>query len=446
MNLIYSREHYLTELVSRENNGLIKVITGIRRVGKSYLLNNIFYNYLINEKKINPNNIIRFAFDNLEDIALLDDYLKDQATTIKKGKLSLVNGRKFLSYINDKCKEKETYYLLLDEIQNLEDFVRVLNSFLYKGNFDVYVTGSNSKFLSSEVDTEFGGRGDRIHILPLTFKEYLAESSLEKRDALDEYIRYGGVPLIASQDTEQNKINIATSIVTEAYIKDLLLRHPRINRRSLDDTLKTISSMISTPINPNKIANTFKSVYKTNVPNGSMINDYINWFSEAYLLNKIFRYDIKGRKYIGTPYKIYFEDVGIRNAILNFKEIDQTDLIENIAYNELRFRGFNVDVGVVKIKEKTNKLDKNNKPIYVEKEIEVDFVASKNNKIYYIQVIQEISDDKKKEQEYKPIRNIPDSFKKVIIVKNEGKHYYTNEGFLRISLLDFLNNLDSLDW
>ena len=226
---LFKRDYYLSKLVEKENNQLIKVITGIRRCGKSYLLNKIFYNYLINEQHVDKDFIIRFAFDNEEDISLLDKY-EDQPSLENDLNKHLVSSKKFLSFIKEKTSKDGYYYLLLDEIQNLENFVRVLNSFLYKGNFDVYVTGSNSRFLSSEVDTEFGGRGDRIHLLPLTFKEFLSGTNLDKRDALDEYIRYGGIPLIALQNSDENKVNQAISILNETYIKDLILRHPNINR------------------------------------------------------------------------------------------------------------------------------------------------------------------------------------------------------------------------
>lgn len=400
---------------------------------------------MVNEKHINPNNIIKFAFDNEEDILKLDKYDKDRKSLKKIGRQVLIDSQKFLTFIHEQSKDNGHYYLLLDEIQNLENFVRVLNSFIYKGNFDIYVTGSNSNLLSSEVDTEFGGRGDRIHLLPLSFLEYLSNVDLDKRDALDQYIRYGGIPLVQLQINDDEKTQQAISIVKETYLKDLKLKHQRLNQNRLDETLSVIASMISTQINPTKIENTFKSIYHINITNDT-IADYINWFEEAYLINKVQRYDVKGRKYIGSPYKIYFEDIGIRNAILNFREVDETDLIENIVYNELRYRGFAVDVGVVKIKVKTNSFDKNNKPIYAEKDTEVDFVARKGLKTYYIQVALQIDTPEKKDQEYLAIKNIPESFKKVIIVKNEGKFYYTKEGFLRISLLDFLMNLDSLDW
>lgn len=442
---MFRRDDYLKELIKKKNNHLVKVITGIRRSGKSFLLNTIFYHYLLDVENISEDHIIKFAFDNDEHIALLDNYLTDQPTTIEKNGQKLVNNRKFLSYIKDITSNDGQYYLLLDEIQNLDGFVRVLNAFLSHDNFDVYVTGSNSRFLSSEVDTEFGGRGDRIHLLPLTFGEYLTGVDTYKRDALDEYIRYGGIPLVQSQDDDIAKTRQALSILNETYIKDVKDRHPGVNINNLNDTLHVIASMISTPINPSKIARTFKGVYNIDITDDS-IGNYISWFEEAYLLKKAIRYDVKGRSYIGTPYKIYFEDIGIRNAALSFRDVDETDLIENIVFNELRYRGFNVDVGVVRIKKKTDRKDKNGNWIYADKDTKCDFVANKGDKTYYIQVALEIATPEKKEQEYESIRNIPDSFKKVIVVKNEGRHYRTNEGFLRISLLDFLTNLDSLDW
>lgn len=334
---------------------------------------------------------------------------------------------------------------MLDEIQILDDFVRVLNSFLSHDNYDVYVTGSNSRFLSSEVDTEFGGRGDRIHLLPLTFLEYLSGTDLDENKALKTYIRYGGIPLIQLQKTDSLKVRQAVSILNETYIKDVKDRHPIVNVNNLNDTLHVVASMISSPINPSKIENTFKSVYHIGITNDT-IGSYISWFEQAFLLKKALRYNVKGRRYIGTPYKIYFEDIGIRNAALNFREVDETDLIENIVYNELRYRGFNVDVGVVTIKKKTDRKDKNGNWIYADNDTECDFVANKGDKTYYIQVALTIDTKEKKDQEYESLRNIPDSFKKVIVVKNEGLHYITKEGFLRISLIDFLTNIDSLDW
>ncbi len=442
---MFSRDAYLAQLVERKNNHLIKVITGVRRAGKSYLLNTIFAGYLITKEGVDEDHIVRFAFDNAEDIMKLDKYLPDEPTTKEINGQQLINGRKFILYVQDKTSNEGTYYLLLDEIQNLEGFVRVLNGFLNHENFDIYVTGSNSRFLSSEVDTEFGARGDRIHLLPLTFQEFLSGMELEKRDALDQYLRYGGIPLVQLQKNDEAKARQAVSITNETYIQDVIRRHPSVDGNNLKETLRAVASMISSPINPTKIEKTFKGTYGVSLANGT-IRTYIEWFQQAYLLNKALRYDVKGRSYIGSPYKIYFEDVGVRNAILDFRDVDETDLIENVVYNELRYRGFHVDVGVVRVKTKTNRKDVNNHWIYVDKDTEVDFVASKGGKKYYVQVSYEISTPEKKEQEYESIRNIPDSFKKVIIVKNEGLHYYTEEGFLRMSLLDFLSNPDSLDW
>ena len=442
---MFKRDLYLKELIDKKQNHLVKVITGIRRSGKSYLLNTIFYDYLVKEKNVSDDHIIRFAFDNDEDIFLLDKYLMDQPTIIEKNNQKLVNSRKFLCYIKDLVRDNDPYYFLLDEIQNLDEFVRTLNAFLRHENYDVYVTGSNSRFLSSEVDTEFGGRGDRIHLLPLTFSEFLNGTDYDSNTGLKMYERYGGIPLIQLQKNDTEKAKQTLSILNETYIKDVKDRHPNVNVNNLNDTLNVIASMISTLINPSKIEKTFKGVYNIDLTNDA-IGNYISWFEEAYLLNKALRYDVKGRQYIGTPYKIYFEDVGIRNAALNFRDVDETDLIENIVYNELRYRGFNVDIGLVHVKKKTERKDKNNNWIYADTDTECDFVANKGNKTYYIQVALTIDTEKKKDQEYESLRNIPDSFKKVIVVKNEGLHYRTKEGFLRISLLDFLTNLDSLDW
>jgi len=259
------------------------------------------------------------------------------------------------------------------------------------------------------------------------------------------YERYGGIPLVQLQKNDTEKVKQALSILNETYIKDVKDRHPKVNVNNLNETLNAIASMISTPINPSKIQRTFKSVYHIELTNDTIAN-YILWFEEAYLLKKALRYDVKGRHYIGTPYKIYFEDIGIRNAALNFRDVDETDIIENIVYNELRYRGFNIDVGVVTIKKKTDRKDKNGNWIYVDTDTECDFVANKGDNTYYVQVALTIDNQNKKDQEYESLRNIPNSFKKVIIVKNEGIHYRTNEGFLRISLLDFLTNNDSLNW
>lgn len=444
-SIMFKRDKYLNQLIRSRDNHQVKVITGIRRAGKSYLINEIFFDWLV-ENGVDVTHIIKFSFDSEIDIRKLDSYLPTESTIVRvvEGQ-NIINNRKFMLFIDDKTKDEGNYILLLDEIQNLDDFVRVLNGYLYLNRFDIYVTGSNSRFLSSQVDTEFSGRGNRIHLLPLSFSEYLTGTDLYKRDALDEYIRYGGIPLVELQSNDEEKAKMAINIYKETYLKDIKNRHPQVEENNLHTTLEVIASMISTPINPTKIENTFNSAFNIKLSN-NVIGNYINWFEEAYLLNKALRYNVKGRHYIGTPYKAYFEDAGIRNAILNFREIDETDIIENIVYNELRYRGFNVDVGIVTIKKKTDRKDKNGNWIYADVDTECDFVANKGDKTYYVQVALTIDTLEKKDQEYESLRNIPDSFKKVIIVKNEGLHYRTSEGFLRLSLLDFLTNIDSLDW
>ena len=442
---MFQRNKYLNRLIALQGNHLVKVITGVRRSGKSYLLHEIFSDYLLKNNVADEKHVIKFAFDNDEDILLLDKYLPDQPTiTIVNGQ-KLVNNRKFLLYIKELIADNDSYYILLDEIQLLDDFVRVINGFLRHSNYDVYVTGSNSYMLSSDIDTEFGGRSSRIHLLPLTFSEFLSGTNYDKYEALKIYERYGGIPLVELQPDDESKINQAISIYKDTYLSDVKKRHPQANAHNMDETLKVIASMISTLINPTKIENTFKSKYNIALSNNT-IGSYVDWFEDAFLLNKVLRYDVKGRRYIGSPYKIYFEDIGIRNAILNFRDVDETDLIENIVYNELRYRGFNVDVGVVTIKKKTDRKDKNGNWIYIDVDTECDFVANNGTKTYYVQVALAIDTPDKKDQEYESIRNIPDSFKKVIVVKDGGLHYYTSEGFLRINLWDFLTNIDSLEW
>lgn len=441
---MFERSYYLNELIKRKNNHLIKVITGIRRVGKSYLLNDVFLKHLMNEG-IDDVHIIQFAFDSEEDVLKLDKYYSDESTVIIVDKEERINSKKFIAYIQDRIIDDKDYYLLLDEIQKLDRFVTVLNGFLRHKNYDIYVTGSNAKFLSKDIDTEFSGRGNRIHLLPLAFSEYLAGVNKSKEEALQDYLLYGGIPLVQLEANHNDKSKIATSIIKETYIKDVVLRHKNVDENKILETLRVISSMISTPVNPSKIEKTFNSMYGIILTNDT-IGNYITWFEDSYLLNKAYRFDVKGRKYIGSPYKIYFEDIGIRNAILNYREIDETDIIENIVYNELRYRGYSVDVGVIYINEPNGTKDKDGKNIYVGKAYEVDFVANNGNKTYYIQVALEINNEQKKNQEYKSIRNIPDSFKKVLIVKNDLlSSQITNEGFLRMNLLEFLTNPHSLD-
>lgn len=433
----FERNRYLDALVDRKGNKLIKIITGIRRCGKSYLLNNIFYNYLLSIG-VDKDRIIQFAFDSEEDIIKLEKYLPKEKTIIKKNKIEYVNQKKFLLFLEEKTANNHNeYYLLLDEVQNLYRFESVLNSLLRHDNYDIYVTGSNSKFLSTDVITEFSDRGDEVHMLPLSFKEYMSGCNLSVIDGYKEYIYYGGLPLVQIRKNDEQKINELDNAYNNLYLSDIINRHNIINDSSLKDTLMVLSSCVGSPINPNKIEKTFKSVLKKQITDET-ISNYLKWFEESYLTSKSIRYDIKGRAYIGTPFKVYFEDVGIKNAILNFREIDETDIIENIVYNELKYRGFKVDVGMVEISVPTDRKDKNGKVIYTKRQLEVDFVANKGNYKIYVQVAYKLKTEDKIFQEYRPIRNIPDNFKKIVVVGDNVKPLYDEDGILKIGIIDFL--------
>ena len=433
----FERNRYLDALIDRKGNKLIKIITGIRRCGKSYLLNNIFYNYLLSIG-VDKDRIIQFAFDSEEDIIKLEKYLPKEKTIIKKNKTEYVNQKKFLLFLEEKTANNHNeYYLLLDEVQNLYRFESVLNSLLRHDNYDNYVTGSNSKFLSTDVITEFSDRGDEVHMLPLSFKEYMSGCNLSVIDGYKEYIYYGGLPLVQIRKNDEQKINELDNAYNNLYLSDIINRHNIINDSSLKDTLMVLSSCVGSPINPNKIEKTFKSVLKKQITDET-ISNYLKWFEESYLTSKSIRYDIKGRAYIGTPFKVYFEDVGIKNAILNFREIDETDIIENIVYNELKYRGFKVDVGMVEISVPTDRKDKNGKVIYTKRQLEVDFVANKGNYKIYVQVAYKLKTEDKIFQEYRPIRNIPDNFKKIVVVGDNVKPLYDEVGILKIGIIDFL--------
>ena len=433
----FERNRYLDALIDRKGNKLIKIITGIRRCGKSYLLNNIFYNYLLSIG-VDKDRIIQFAFDSEEDIIKLEKYLPKEKTIIKKNKTEYMNQKKFLLFLEEKTANNHNeYYLLLDEVQNLYRFESVLNSLLRHDNYDIYVTGSNSKFLSTDVITEFSDRGDEVHMLPLSFKEYMSGCNLSVSDGYKEYIYYGGLPLVQIRKNDEQKINELDNAYNNLYLSDIINRHNIINDSSLKDTLMVLSSCVGSPINPNKIEKTFKSVLKKQITDET-ISNYLKWFEESYLTSKSIRYDIKGRAYIGTPFKVYFEDVGIKNAILNFREIDETDIIENIVYNELKYRGFKVDVGMVEISVPTDRKDKNGKVIYTKRQLEVDFVANKGNYKIYVQVAYKLKTEDKIFQEYRPIRNIPDNFKKIVVVGDNVKPLYDEDGILKIGIIDFL--------
>lgn len=428
------RDYYLDKLIRKMDNGFIKVITGIRRCGKSYLLNNLFYNYLI-ESGVDEDHIIKFAFDSGKDLIKIGEDLMD--LDLMSGQ-RLVDPRKFLKYINEKTDTEDKYYILLDEVQMLASFEKVLNGFLRQENFDVYVTGSNSKFLSKDVISEFAGRGDEIHVMPLVFSEYFQIFDGSKEDGFVEYQTYGGLPAQCLMDNDEDKMNYLKSQLDNVYLRDIVNRYDIKLESELGDLLNVLASGVSSLTNPTKIERTFTSVKKSNISSNT-IDKFIEYFEDSFILKKAFRYDVKGRKYIGTPYKIYFEDIGLRNAKLNFRQIEPTHIMENIIYNELRYRGYKIDVGVVNKRVK----DENNKS--VNKNLEVDFIANSGNKKYYIQSAYSLSSTSKIKQEKASLNNINDSFKKIIIVNDSVKPLYDDDGILTIGLFDFLLDENSLD-
>ena len=427
------RDYYLDKLIRKKDNGFIKVITGIRRSGKSYLLNKIFYNYLI-QRGIDKNHIIKFAFDSGRDLLKIGEDLID--LDVLSGD-RLVDPKKFLDYIMKKTNDDDKFYILLDEVQLLKSFEQVLNGFLRQDNFDVYVTGSNSRFLSKDVITEFAGRGDEIYIMPLVFSEFLQTYDGDIEDAFAEYQVYGGLPAAALLKTDEDRMNYLKGQLENVYLRDIVHRHDIRLTSELEDLLNILSSSISSFTNPSKIASTFRSIKKSKI-SANTIDKFIGYFEDSFILKKVHKYDVKGRKYIGTPYKIYFEDVGIRNARLNFRQIEPTHLMENIIYNELRYRGYMVDVGMVMKRENINNKD-------IKKQLEVDFIANLGSKRYYIQSAYSLPSIEKINQENASLLNIDDSFKKIIIVKARIKPCLDEKGILTINLFDFLLDKDSLD-
>ncbi len=428
------RDEFLQRLIVRRHNGFIKVITGIRRSGKSYLLNTLFYNYLISES-VNSDHIIKFAFDSAEDLLKIgeDPIVLDNEKNDRK-----VDPKKFLNWILPQIKDDGMYYILLDEVQNLGAFESVLNGFLRKNNTDVFVTGSNSKFLSKDILTEFEGRGDEIHILPLSFSEYYAFKGGDKGEAFDDYSVYGGLPAVALMTSEEQKSTYLISQMQNLYLKDIIMRNNLPENTRIGEVLDVIASGISSLTNPKKIADTFLSVLQENISDYT-VNKYIDHMEDAFMISRVKRYDVKGRKYIGTPYKIYFEDVGLRNARLNFRQIENTHIMENLIFNELRYRGYRVDVGMVESREK----DKNGKDVRVQREI--DFIASMGSKKYYIQSAYAIPNQDKYKQETASFDKTLDSFKKIIIVEKSMKPRRDEKGYVMMGVKEFLLDKDSLE-
>lgn len=412
------RDHYLEQLISKMNNGLVKVVTGMRRCGKSYLLFNIFKEYLISEG-IDKNHIIEISFDTFESKKFCDPNV-------------------LYPHLKESIKDEKMYYILLDEVQLLSDFEAVLNSFIRMKNVDIYVTGSNARFLSKDVITEFRGRGDEIHMYPLSFAEFMSVYQGEKLDGWNEYMLYGGIPLVLNISNHEQKVVFLKSLFEETYISDIVGRHNVRNKAELEDLLNIISSAIGSLTNPEKLSKTFKSVKNKNISSNT-IKRYIEYLSDSFLIDTVFRYDIKGREYIGSPVKYYFNDMGLSNARLNFRQIEETHSMENIIFNELKIRGFNVDVGVIV----QNGKDENGSSI--RKQLEIDFVCNKASKRYYIQSAYAVPDEAKLMQEQRPLMLTGDFFKRIIITRDTPVPHYNESGILNMSIYDFLLNKNSLD-
>ena len=427
------RDYYLQELINRKHNSLIKVITGMRRCGKSYLLNIIFYDHLI-KSGVSSDHIIRFAFDSADDLNKIGEDLLSISENNKK-----VDPKKFIEYINKQLKDSEVYYLLLDEVQNLGGFESVLNGYLRKSNLDIYVTGSNAKFLSKDVITEFAGRGDEINMLPLSFAEFMTNFPGEKSEGLQDYMTYGGLPFVTLLSTPEQKIAYLKNLFEETYLTDIKKRYKlRKNNAEIDELLNILSSSIGSFTNPTKLSNTFQSLKNKSITRNT-IEKYIEYIKDSFLIDEARQYDIKGKKYINSPRKYYFSDLGLRNARINFRQLEESHSMENIIFNELKLRGFNVDIGIVEQRIKDNKGNEQRK------KIEIDFVANKGYNRYYIQSALAMPTLKKEQQEQRSLIKINDSFKKIIITGGFTPQHYNDNGILIINIYDFLLNPNSLN-
>ena len=412
------RDIYLNKLISKRHNGLIKVVTGVRRCGKSYLLFELFREYLRNEQ-VPDDHIIEMAFDAYENKKYQDPEV-------------------FFPYLTGRISDQGRYYVLLDEVQLLDDFESILNSLVRRKNVDVYVTGSNAKFLSKDIITEFRGRGDEVHMYPLTFAEFMSVFEGEKAEGWRDYVLYGGLPLVLSFQTPDQKTDFLKSLFEETYISDIIGRNNVRNKAELEELLNILSSSIGSLTNPSKLSRAFKSV-KNKTISKTTIKRYIDYLEDSFLIDSAIRYDIKGKKYIDTPSKYYFTDLGLRNARLNFRQVEETHAMENIIFNELKVRGYNVDVGVVVM----NETDTAGKK--VRKQLEIDFVCNKGSKRYYIQSAFAMPDEKKIQQEQRSLINTGDGFKKIIITKDALAPLYNEEGVLVMNIYDFLLNPESMD-
>lgn len=415
----FKRENYLNKLIMKKNNGLVKVITGIRRCGKSYLLFSIFKDHLL-KSGTDEDHIIEIAFDSFENKRFCDPNV-------------------LYPYIKEKIVDDKTYYILLDEVQLLDDFESVLNGFLRIKNADVYVTGSNAKFLSKDVITEFRGRGDELHLNPLSFSEFMSEYKGNKYDGWNEYVLYGGLPPVILLPTAEQKTALLKTLFAETYINDIIGRHNIKNRDEFEELINILASGIGSLTNPKKLTDTFKSKKNKNISINTVKN-YLDYLCDAFVVDKAIRYDIKGRKYIDTPQKYYFTDVGLRNARINFRQIEENHTMENIIFNELLSRDFNVDIGLVTVNQK------NQEGKSFRRQLEVDFVCNKGSKRYYVQSAFAVPDNEKLQQESNSLLRIDDSFKKIIVVKDAPAPQYTEDGILVTGIYDFLLNKDSMDF
>ncbi len=412
-----NRNRYLNTLLRKRNNGLIKIITGIRRCGKSYLLGTIFKNALIDEG-VPENHILHMSLDSFEN----EKYL---------------NPKEFYTWATEKITDNKTYYFLLDEIQLMDRFESVLNGLNEKPNVEVYVTGSNAKFLSKDIATEFAGRGDEIHMYPLSFSEFKSVYNGDNQHALQEYMLWGGIPLVVLA-AEEDKAKLLKTLFDETYIRDIIIKHKIRNQRELEDLLNILSSSIGSLTNPEKLMNTFRTVKKSKIT-ANTIAKYIEYCEDSFLIESAKRYDIKGKAYIETPQKYYFSDLGLRNVRLGFRQNEPTHIMENIIYNELKIRGFEIDIGVVPV------IEKNEKAMSVKKQLEIDFICTMGMKKYYIQSAYSLPDSTKREQEIRPFIKSGDSFKKIVITNDITPPVYDDNGILTINFLDFLNNESILE-
>jgi hypothetical protein len=412
------RDLYLQQLIDRRHNGMIKVITGVRRCGKSYLVFNLFNNYL-KSNGVDDKHIIKVNLENRRN---------------KK----LRNPDALLEYIDAQLIDQDMYYILLDEVQLVDEFEDVLNSYLDVPNADVYVTGSNARFLSKDVITEFRGRGDEVKIYPLSFAEFMSAFDGSNQLGLDEYMTFGGLPLILSYKTEEQKSAYLKNLFEETYIKDIKERYQIRHEEEFEELLNIISSSIGSLTNPTKLSKTFQSVKHVTV-NPETIKYYLEYLCDSFLVSKAMRYDVKGKKYIDTPYKYYFTDMGLRNARINFRQDEKTHLMENVIYNELLIRGFNVDVGVVPVVTR----DADGKQVRTQ--LEIDFVCNQGSKRYYIQSAFRMNDGEKQQNEQAPLTKVNDSFKKIIITGEEGLVHRNEQGITTMSIYDFLLNPNALE-